>query len=213
MAMISPKIIICGCGPGSAELLTPAVYNAASKAEVLVGAPRLLALFPEVGGERIAVGADIEKVLAQIAEARDKRVVVLVSGDPCLCSLAQPVLKRFGRGACEVIPGISSVQVAFARLGLDCLNARILSAHRALPDVNSESLADVDTLAILAGHAEAPAWIAGLCERLGAQRQLFLCENLTLENERVRELTPAELRKANVSSLAIVIVAKRGLVQ
>jgi precorrin-6y C5,15-methyltransferase (decarboxylating) CbiE subunit len=198
MAVTTPNIVICGCGPGSPELLTPLARGAVAQAEVLVGSPRLLKLFSESAAARVPVGADVEKALTQIEASRSKRVVVLVSGDPCLCSLAQPVLKRFGRETCEVIPGISSVQVAFARLGLDYLNARILSAHRAL--------------AILAGHAQAPAWIADLSERIGAPRQLFLCENLTLENERVRELTSAELRKADVSSLAIVVVVKKGLV-
>jgi precorrin-6y C5,15-methyltransferase (decarboxylating) CbiE subunit len=212
MAVTTPNIVICGCGPGSPELLTPLARGAVAQAEVLVGSPRLLKLFSESAAARVPVGADVEKALTQIEASRSKRVVVLVSGDPCLCSLAQPVLKRFGRETCEVIPGISSVQVAFARLGLDYLNARILSAHRALPDVNAELLADVDAVAILAGHAQAPAWIADLSERIGAPRQLFLCENLTLENERVRELTSAELRKADVSSLAIVVVVKKGLV-
>lgn len=73
-------------------------------------------------------------------------------GDPGLASLAKLVLRRFGLHACEVLPGISSVQVAFARLGLDWLDARILSAHARLPLAVLGELSDYAKLAILAGH-------------------------------------------------------------
>ena len=113
-------LVIAGCGPGAVDYVTPVVLRAVERADVLVGASRLLDLFPSCRGEKIAVGADIEKVLNEIEAHRcNKRVVILVTGDPGLCSLARPVLSRFGPEACEVIPGISSVQVAFARIGLD----------------------------------------------------------------------------------------------
>ncbi len=44
-----PQVItLVGCGPGSAELITPEAHKAIAHAEVLVGAPRLLDLFSEV---------------------------------------------------------------------------------------------------------------------------------------------------------------------
>lgn len=175
-----------------------------------MGAQRLLDLFPASRAERIAVGANVGKALDEISARRGRRIGVLVTGDPGLCSLALPVLRRFGRDACEVIAGVSSVQVAFARLGLDWLDARILSAHERDPEVDAASLAQAGKIAVLAGRPESLRWIAGLAESLGEDRQVFVCENLTLEDERVREATPAELAALQASSRTVVLLVKRG---
>ena len=146
MAM-NPVITIAGCGPGASELVTPAARRAAAEADTLVGASRLLELFGDNRCEKISVGTDIEGVLRAIDERyRTRRVVVLVTGDPGLCSLALPVLKWFGRERCRVIPGISAVQAAFAAVGLDWLDARIIDAHGKVPESGVQSLRGRRTL-------------------------------------------------------------------
>jgi len=65
------------------------------------------------------VSAEIGEVLDHIdMRAYRQRIAVLVTGDPGLFSLAKPVIERFGRTRCRVIPGVSSVQTAFARIGV-----------------------------------------------------------------------------------------------
>ena len=211
MDIITPPIIIAGCGPGSPDYLTPAARKAVEQADVLIGAGRLLELFPGHGAEKIIVGSDVEKILGEIVTRRRKRIVVLVTGDPGLCSLARPVLKRFGRKACEVIPGISSVQVAFARIGLDWLDARIIDAHGADPDLKPAALMKEGKIAIFAGRAEAIKWIAGLVEAIGEGRRIYLCENLTLEDENIRQIQLAELDKVEASSRCIVLMIKEDI--
>jgi precorrin-6y C5,15-methyltransferase (decarboxylating) CbiE subunit len=204
------KIIICGCGPGAPDYLTPAVLKEAAGAAVLVGAQRLLDLFPLSGAEKIPVGADIECILKIIESCRQRQqVVVLVTGDPGISSLAQPVLKRFGREACFVIPGISSVQVAFARLGLDWTDARIIDAHGKNPECDPGDLKSKKTLAILGGRQEASAWVQSCCRRWGDDYRLFCCENLSLPEERIREVTPEELDDIGMSSLTVFLLVRR----
>ena len=95
-------ITIAGCGPGALEYVTPAALHAIEQAEVLVGARRLLETFPRVAAERIVVGADVHKALDAMAKhVGRRRIVVLVTGDPGLCSLARPVIRGFGRDACR----------------------------------------------------------------------------------------------------------------
>lgn len=211
MDIRTPPIIIAGCGPGSPDYLTPAARKAVEQADVLIGAGRLLELFPGHGAEKIVVGPDVEKILGEIVTRRRKRIVVLVTGDPGLCSLSRPVLKRFGRHACEVIPGVSSVQVAFARIGLDWLDARIIDAHGDDPDFNPATLMREGKIAIFAGRTEAIKWIAGLAKAIGNGRRIYLCENLTMEDEKIREVQPDELDKVEASSLTIVLIIKEDL--
>ncbi len=194
--MESPSIIIAGCGPGAGEHLTPAAQTAVAKATVIFGAPRLLQLFPNFTGERLTVDAAIENTLTAIAQrvAAGARVTVLVTGDPGLCSLAQPILRRFGREACRIIPGISSVQVACARLGLDWTAARIISAHAAMPAVDPRTLAGISPVLVLGGNRKSWPWILAAADYLASTHRLTLCRNLTLPDEELRELTPTDLR-------------------
>jgi cobalt-precorrin-7 (C5)-methyltransferase len=202
-------LVIAGCGPGSPEYLTPAVVSAVQWAEVLVGARRLLDLFPESPAEKIVADADVEKVLREIEVRRGmKRIAVLVTGDPGLCSLARPVVRRFGREACVVIPGVSSVQVAFARIGIDWLGAKIIDAHGQDPGVAPDALADEGKVAVLAGRKEAFPWISRLAARLGNDYRIYLCEDLTLPGEKVRLIDAEALSVLDPSPRSIVLFVR-----
>ncbi len=209
------KVYIVGCGPGSPDYLTPIAIQIVRDAEVLVGAPHLLDLFAGCKAEQIVVRTDINKLLDEV-EARclnkkDKKVVVLVSGDPGLCSLAQPILKRLGRDACRVIPGVSSIQTAFARIGVDWFNARIIDAHGQDPQIAPSDLANEEKIAVLAGRAESFGWIVRLANVLEGNHAIFVCENLTLQDERVQEITTADLQTLQASSRTIVLLINRRL--
>ena len=115
---------------------------------------------------------------------------MLVTGDPGLASLAQPILKRFGRSRCRVIPGVSSLQAAFARLGLDWLGARIIDAHGKDPSVHLKTLEGIDKIAVLGGRKESLSWLLQETSALGEDFSLWACEDLTLSTERIRELDP-----------------------
>ena len=200
-------ITIAGCGPGSLDYVTPAARSAIESAQVLVGAKRLLDAFPHVAADRIAVGANIAQALDAIAGCLgQRRVVVLVTGDPGLCSLARPVIRRFGRAACRVIPGISSVHAAFASVGIDWLGARILSAHDTAPALDPASLAMEDKLAVLAGNPAHAAWTDALISALLPTHEIYLCENLTLADESVRRV---DAKPMNLASRSILILIRK----
>ena len=206
--MTQKKIIIVGCGPGGEEYITPAARAAAVKAEVLIVSQRLKDLFPECPAERIDSGTDVPGILDVIASRRDagRQVVLLATGDPGIASLAQPVIRRFGRENCEVIPGISSIQVAFARFGLGWQDARIVTAHHRNPQVSATELQAVKKIAILGGRPGAMEWAAGLIGELGGNRRVFLCEDLTLAGEKIREIDAGALAAGPASTRAIVLI-------
>ena len=176
------KILIVGCGPGGPEYVSPAARSAARDADVLLGAPRLLEMFPERAGLKAPLQGSVEQMLGAIAAVLEqgKRPTVLVSGDPGLFSLAQRIVERFGASACHILPAVSSVQVAFARLGLGWADAKLISAHGRSPGAEPAELARFDKVAILAGTPEALAWCGRAAGELRATHAAFVCENLTL---------------------------------
>ena len=78
------------------------------------------------------------------------------------------------------------MQAAFARLGVDWQDARIVSAHGRTPQLGGEELPKCDKLAVLGGTAEALRWTAWAAGVLEATHDAYLCENLTLDGERIR---------------------------
>ena len=204
------RITIIGCGPGSPECVTPEARAACAGADVLVGSARALELFPECRARRLVMNGDSRALLEAVAALDPgRRVAVLVTGDPGIASLGTLAIRRFGRGECRVVPGISSAQVAFARLGLNWTGARILSAHHARPDAAG---AGEKVMAVLAGGKESFGWIADLLEGCGVGYAAFACEDLTLASERVSRVGLAQLRRGVFSHRTVVVIAKEELI-
>ncbi|MGO9116602.1 MAG: precorrin-6y C5,15-methyltransferase (decarboxylating) subunit CbiE [Desulfomonilaceae bacterium] len=205
-------ITIVGCGPGSREYVTPAATAAVEKADLVIGTERLLMLFPSRPLQSVVVNSTVEQALDVIEQRTDcKNIAVLVTGDPGIFSLARLVIERFGRKQCRVIPGISSIQAAFARIGLDWADAKIISAHKEDP-YPDESLLKSDKIAVLLGRAGSLQWVADhIAENAPADRRIFIFENLTMDNESVRETRREELRDLRVSSTTVVLVIKGDL--
>ncbi len=209
---IKKTVAIVGCGPGSIDFLTPAASRAVAAAEVLVGAPRLLHLFPDHAGKQIVVDKHISQILQQLEPLyRNTRLAILVSGDPGLYSLARLVIQRFGKKRCTVIPGISSIQIAFARLGLSWSDAKIISLHH--PDVKfeEESLICAEKIACLAGTQKAMQHIARCLESYASEKELYCCEDLGLEDERIAKVELNDLTRQSFSSRTVVLIVNKGL--
>ena len=205
MAISKHRITIVGCGPGGLDYMTPAAQSAITQADGLVGAPRLLDSFPENTAKRIPVGANVDAALDEMESLREQKLTVLVTGDPGLCSLAKPVVARFGRTACRIIPGISSIQTAFARAGTDWLDARIINAHGGNPMVSPATLAGIPKLAVLAGHPKCRNWLNEVASTLGSRYRIVVCENLTLPDERVRTISSATLKTFKMPSRCVIL--------
>ena len=205
-----PRVWIVGCGPGSPDYLTEAARQAVAQAEVLVGSRRLLQLFASHAGKRISIDGCVTAAPARIAALvrGGKLVAVLVTGDPGLFSLAAGVVDAIGQKHCQIVPGVSAVQVAFARLALDWSGARVLSAHGRTPDVAAAELSRVEKIAVLAGGRAAIGWAAALAGGLRGSHAVWLCEDLTLPTERIRRTTPRSLARTRASPLAIVLLVR-----
>lgn len=208
--MAMSVISIVGCGPGGLSCVTGEAHEAVRNAGVLIGAKRLLDLFPESGALRIAVNGSVEGTISAVIEHRNAGVAVLVTGDPGIASLARGIVAHFGRDACRVIPGISSVQVAFARLGRDWTDARIVNAHSGTPATSYRSLAGEQKIAVLVGSPDTTAWVAGLAEQLGAKWQCYLAQDLTLPGECVCEVALTELRRHTVPTRSVLVFLRKG---
>jgi len=119
METLKYRIIVAGIGPGSPDYMVPAARKAIEGAKYLVGGRRALSQYAKTnsGQQTCAVTRDIDGVMTFVREGLDKdNVVVMVSGDPGYFSLLDALRHTFDANRIDVIPGISSFQLAFSRL-------------------------------------------------------------------------------------------------
>ena len=206
------KVIIVGCGPGIKAYISPKAIYHIKKAEILVGSRRLLKLFPGVDAEKVVLEKNYSILVQKIAEwSRSKQVVVLVSGDPCFFSYTRMIVRKMGRERCTIIPGISSIQLAFAAVGESWDDACFISLHGRNNEYEQlvKKVREYSKVGILTDQDNTPAVIARIILRSGIkERQIFVCENLSLPDERVLETDLASAININTSGSAVVIIKK-----
>ena len=206
------KVIIVGCGPGVKAYISPkALYNV-KKADILVGSRRLLKLFSDVDAEKIVLEKNYRVLVNRIADWRStKQVVVLVSGDPCFFSYTKLIVKKLGREFCTIIPGISSMQLAFAAIGESWDDACFISLHGRDAEYTQlmKNVREHSKVGILTDHKNTPAFIARQLLAGGIRdRQLFVCENLSLPEERVFETDLSSAVNIKTNGATVVIIKK-----
>ena len=206
------KVIIVGCGPGLKAYISPKALYYVKRADILVGSGRLLKLFPGVDAEKIILEKNYDTLVDRISTWSAKRkVVVLVSGDPCFFSYAKMIVKKMGSESCLIIPGISSVQLAFAAIGESWDDASFISLHGR--NTGYEQLINkvraYDKVGILTDKINTPAVIASSLLKHGIRdRVMYVCENLSLPGERVREINLASAVNIITSGTIVVIIKK-----
>lgn len=122
---------VIGVGPGGVSYLTKAAEEAMIASEVLIGARRHLDSFAASGKETLEISAsNIKDIIKYIAENKGKKQIgVLVSGDPGFFSFGKLILDKFNNEEFEVIPGISSIQLAFSKLKKTWEDTAFVSLH------------------------------------------------------------------------------------
>lgn len=195
MAYFGHKIIVAGIGPGNPAYMVPEAMSAIKNAQVLVGGKRALQQFAVAGQQTIAVAGDIPAVMDFVREAMaENDVVVMVSGDPGYYSLLDALRREFPADCLYVIPGISSVQLAFARLALPWHDASLLSFHGRIPEENLLIYKKGKLLGLLTDGKYNSRTVPELLLEKGWPKdtELYICSRLSYEDEKIISTTLGE---------------------
>ena len=181
-------LTIVGIGPGAREYILPAAQKAIDSAEVLAGGARALLEFSRPHQQTLKVDGDIRRLLHSVRERlAGQDIVVMVSGDPGYFSLLETMRREFGPDCIKVIPGISSFQFAFSRLGLPWQNAKLISAHGRQPRQSELAYEKGRILSLLTDAKNHPAQIAFHLQEQGwpSRTRIWLCRNLSYADETI----------------------------
>lgn len=209
MATNQSPISIIGIGDDGLDAASDSVKKLVHEAETLVGNERVLALVGEGSQQRITMSADIEETVERIESADKGPIAVLVSGDPLFYGLARFLCDRLGRDRCEIIPHVSSMQLAFARVKESWDEAYLTN----LANHDLESIVDRIGAAEKVGLFTTPeCGPAAIAEALLAHRidyfTVYVCENLGAKNECVTRGSLKEIASQDFGPLNVMILVR-----
>jgi len=196
-------IYVVGTGPGRHDMLTIAAQNLISKADVLVGWPRLLNSFSEFSGERVELSGSIDSTLELLASYQSRNVVVLASGDPMLFGIGKRISEYFPAEQSKCIPGISSVQMLFSEVGLDMNDVYITSCHGKQPDFDFLFLHN--KIAMVTDKQMGPYQIAQEAMSRNMKCSLIIGENLGYPEQKISVLKPEQVEREYDMNVVVVV--------
>lgn len=196
-------------------------------ADVVIGGSRTLALLeaeiPASAQTRDLTG-QLKTVPEWVRSARDahQSCVVLATGDPLCHGIAPYLAQHVCLDALDILPNLSTLQVACARVGLAWQDARIVSVHSqdagewargSHPAHGLYALAQAvrsqQRLLVLTSPANRPDRIARLllAEGLGNDFHMAVAENLLQADERVyAQLSPEQAAHMRFADLNVVLL-------
>jgi precorrin-6Y C5,15-methyltransferase (decarboxylating) len=177
---------------------------------LLVGAAHTLALFPAAQGQRLEAGAQLDAIVERIQAAGDARVVVLASGDPLFFGLARYLCEKLGKDRFDVIPNVSSMQLAFARVKESWDEAYLTNVATQPLEAVVERLRTVEKAGLFTSDDVPPSRIAqALLERRIDYFSAYVCENLGSPDERVTFGDLADVAAQEFSPLNVMILVRQ----
>ncbi|MEM2816141.1 MAG: precorrin-6y C5,15-methyltransferase (decarboxylating) subunit CbiE [Candidatus Bathyarchaeia archaeon] len=212
------KIHIVGAGPGSPEYVTPIARRIVQKAQLVVGSERAIELFRgDIKGEALTLTArNFKQTVKHAVECAEKGISVafISTGDPGFAGLLGAVKKFLGENVdLEITPGISAVQVCAARLRISWDEAVLISFHEGADEHRKKRLLEAvksgKTAIILPDpRGFMPKDIASylISQGVKGETQVFICENLTLEDEKVSRGTLQNMPPQDPGNLCVMVI-------
>jgi precorrin-6Y C5,15-methyltransferase (decarboxylating) len=171
-----------GLGDPARELLT--------NTPVVLGATRQLALLPDVPGQRRQAWPSPFS-LAPLGDHAGEEVVVLASGDPFVSGIGSTLLRLVGPERLEVVPTVSSVALARARMGWD--EAEVVTVVGRRPEVVLRQLAPGHRVLVLSSDERTPGAVAALlCDAGYGETVMTALGDLGSAHESREQATAAE---------------------
>ncbi len=160
------------------------------------------------GVRTVALREDPVAAIAAVADESGD-VVVLASGDPGFFGVVRAVRTAVRPRTVEVLPGLSSIALAFGRAGHEWDDAVVVSAHGRDPHEALAAVRSQPKVAVLTDRTCGPAQIGqALAGR--SDRVLLVGERLGLPGERVSWCCPDEAAAREWDDPNVVVVLDTG---
>ena len=214
------KLWVVGVGPGSMECLTQKARKAIEVSDIVAGYDLCLNAARDLTHDKTIIemtwsnrNERLDHIKKEVIAG--KNCSILRSGDPNFSGSSgiEDIYDRFSDA--EIIPGISSVQVAAAKSKLSWDKIVLLTFH-VTEDLEKkkqsllDSVKEGDTVLLLSESRFMPKDVAKflLSKDIDDKMPITVYENLTLKNESVFHGSLKELAWKTFTYLSVVIIGK-----
>ncbi len=202
---------VIGLGLNPSQL-SQLVRERIENADVLVGGKRQLESFPDFAGERVLIVSPLQSILNIIREhsAAGRKVMVMADGDPLFYGIGKRIVEELGRENVRIMPGVTTLQTAAARLGIPWHDITLVSLHgRGDFAPVFAALTHTDMVAVFTDADNSPAAIAkAMLERGAGNFGMWVFEDLESELERVGKYNLGHAATQNFSPLNFVVLER-----
>src|SRR4030067_3874164 len=122
-------IYIIGIGVNGKDDLSSKALEIIKNSDILFGGEKHLSYFSDFKGEQFIIKSNLKEAAQHVKKNKNKKITVLASGDPCFYGIADFLIKNLGKDNIEIIPNMSSMQWAFAKIKETWHDAEIVSSH------------------------------------------------------------------------------------
>jgi precorrin-6y C5,15-methyltransferase (decarboxylating) CbiE subunit len=216
------RLFIVGVGPGSRDYLTEIAKDRLRNSDVVAGfeppIETVRYLLKEDTEVLILDFANEEEVLKQIKDRikEGKTCTICCVGDPTFSD--KEFINKFYAisDSVELVPGISSAQIAFIKAHLTMEDTRLIVFHKkGFLESEKEDLLDAvrkgrDVLIVPRFRDFMPSHIASFLidEGVSPLKKAIVYENLTLDDERVYEGSLGGVQHEDFGQLCIMVVKR-----
>lgn len=200
------QIKVIGVGDDGKASLLPLYKQWIDESELLIGGERHLHFFPEYDREKVVLKGGLSPLVERL-QTEKKRTVILASGDPLFYGIGGYLAKKL---PVDIYPNLSSLQLAFTRIGESWQDAYVTSVHgRSLTGL-AQRIDGREKAALLTDEENSPQRIAQYLLSYGmTEYAAFVAENLGGTNERTGWYRLEEMADGIFSPLNIVILKKQ----
>ena len=186
-------VTVVGIGADGWAGLGAATQSLVLDADVVVGGGRHLAMLPPKGGQiRRPWPTPLRKQLAAFLDSLDGTIVALASGDPLVSGVGTTLVNTIGAGNVEIIPAISSVALASARMKWAAESVEVISLVGRDPHNVLRGLAPRHRILALSADGSTPGKVAQLLVDAGyGASAMTVLSDLGNPDERRHESTAA----------------------
>ncbi len=208
---MNKRITFIGMGPGAKEYLTLEALSVLRASQTVLASTRLYELIKDENPKARFIELPNHSLEAStvIQRLEENGLTILVSGDTGLFSMAQSLKKLLPEASFRFVSGISSVQLAFARLGEDWSQNRVYSLHGRELKVDSTYLKNENVFTLLCGTREGQNKAQEIYDEIYSSFNAWAFIDLSLTTEKMISMNQLNLKEAPVFSRLLLVFIKR----
>lgn len=136
-------------------------------------------------------------------------IAVLASGDPSFYGIAKYLMGIYGDDQIKVIPGISSIQYLFSRIGKDMNDVYLTSCHGR--HANYDRIFNMPKIGMLTDEIHGPYEIAKEALRRGEDPILVIGESLGYPDETIDMLRASQVADRDYGMNVVIMLREEAL--